>query len=314
MKPYDVISPALTAFLDGLIDYAGMFAPANLALQPAIMNYAHYRHGSDNWMLSRFIIPASRLSELDEALLGLFSADTPLHLALLTTDLQTASAEIGRFLAAHEDRVTINIIETRLSTSITHESQIALDAAMLQRHALPARIFYELPFDAAWDAQLPNLIDTLARHNQLNGADSGFKLRCGGVAAQQFPSSVQVARAITLCRDADITLKCTAGLHHPIRHFDVAVGTMMHGFINVFGGGVLATVHGLDSAELTAIIAEEDADAFRFSAETFSWRDLSADAIQIITARQNRLLSFGSCSFDEPRTDLQTLNLLPLHT
>ena len=88
---------------------------------------------------------------------------------------------------------------------------------------------------------------------------------------------------------------------------------MMHGFINVFGGGILTAAYGLDSAELTAILAEEDAQAFSFSAENFSWRELSADVAQIASARQSRLLSFGSCSFDEPRADLQALNLLPIH-
>ncbi|MCO5192412.1 MAG: hypothetical protein M9928_02570 [Anaerolineae bacterium] len=313
MKTRDAVFPALAALLNGLIDYAGLFPPANLALEPAVANYASYRRGADHWMLARFILPANRLLELDEAILSSFSAEIPLHLSLLTSDLQIDGAQIGRFLTEHKERVTVDIIESRLPATGSCAAFIADNATVLQQLGLSARIFYELPFDANWDTRLPEVITKLAEHNQATGDNSGFKLRCGGIASPMVPSPAQVARAITRCRDADVMLKCTAGLHHPFRHYSDDIDAMMHGFVNVFGGGMLAAVHGLDSAELTAIIAEQDTEAFTFSAETFSWRNLSADAAQIAALRQSRLLSFGSCSFDEPRADLQMLGLLPIH-
>ena len=50
--------PARRAFLDGLIDYAGLFPPAELALEPALDLYGRYRTAPDAWMLGRFLIPA----------------------------------------------------------------------------------------------------------------------------------------------------------------------------------------------------------------------------------------------------------------
>jgi hypothetical protein len=44
--------------LRGLIDYAGLFPPASLALRDAVRNYEKYRSGPHAWMLARFVIPA----------------------------------------------------------------------------------------------------------------------------------------------------------------------------------------------------------------------------------------------------------------
>ena len=58
--------PSLYAFLNGLIDYAGLFPPANLDLQTAIKNYAQYIHSIDSWMLGPFVIPITKLNELSK--------------------------------------------------------------------------------------------------------------------------------------------------------------------------------------------------------------------------------------------------------
>ena len=52
---------SMTALMHGLIDYAGLFPPAGLAMGDAVRNYATYRRGAHAWMLSRFIVPVSRL-------------------------------------------------------------------------------------------------------------------------------------------------------------------------------------------------------------------------------------------------------------
>ena len=61
MKP----AAGLRALLERIIDYAGLFPPAKLPLDDAIKNYARYRRDAEAWMLGRFVIPASRLGELE---------------------------------------------------------------------------------------------------------------------------------------------------------------------------------------------------------------------------------------------------------
>jgi hypothetical protein len=141
-------------------------------------------------------------------------------------------------------------------------------------------------------------------------AAAGLKLRCGGLEPSAFPSPEQVAFVITACRDALVPLKFTAGLHHPLRHYDEGVKTKMHGFLNVFGAGVLAHRHRLDEEQVRAIIADEDPTHFVFDDDCFRWKDYAATVGEIRLARQLAVTSFGSCSFDEPRDDLRTLGLL----
>lgn len=58
------IAPALHAFVEHVIDYAGVFPPASLRLEEAIANYRRYIAGPDSWILNRFVIDASRADQL----------------------------------------------------------------------------------------------------------------------------------------------------------------------------------------------------------------------------------------------------------
>ena len=52
--------------MNGLIDYAGLFPPAKLPLDEAIDEYISHVSDEKEWMLGRFIIPLSKLSELEK--------------------------------------------------------------------------------------------------------------------------------------------------------------------------------------------------------------------------------------------------------
>lgn len=303
-------SKSLQALTTGLIDYAGLFPPASLSLAPAIQNYAHYIQSHDRWMLARFIIPANRLADLSDELMALFSAEYPLYLSLICPNLPDDLALIQSFATKYKDKIRLDIIETRLPVAGDLAQHVANTAVSIQASGLPLRPFYELPFNKTWDDKLETAVSVLATHNQQAETAVGFKLRCGGVEAHMFPSPSQVTRAILLCRGYGVAMKATAGLHHPVRHFDESVNTKMHGFLNVFGGGLLANHLQLDHATLQKIIEDENPASFQFNDQTFAWKDLSIDLSHIETYRQSGLTSYGSCSFDEPREDLQSLGLL----
>jgi hypothetical protein len=143
-----------------------------------------------------------------------------------------------------------------------------------------------------------------------NGRLAGFKLRCGGVTAEAVPSASEVALTLATCRDAVVPIKATAGLHHPIRHFDETVQTKMYGFFNLFGAGILAYAHKLTAVELEPILVDEEPDHFQFEDYTFAWQERTVSGELIEQVRQRGLISYGSCSFDEPREDLQALGWL----
>jgi hypothetical protein len=172
------------------------------------------------------------------------------------------------------------------------------------------RAFYEVPANPAWSKMMFTLVDILAEFNQVHKTEYGLKLRCGGVKAADFPPSVDLTVVLLHCRDVGIALKATAGLHHPIRHFDSSVQAMMHGFLNLFGAGILAQVHRLDAAATQAILDDETAGNFHFTEDTFAWHDFAASVDEIKKVRRESLISYGSCSFEEPYQDLEALGLM----
>ena len=57
-----------------LIDYAGLFPPAQLDMEPAVAEFARQRGSGDAWILSRFVVPLGRLEELENAARDHFNA------------------------------------------------------------------------------------------------------------------------------------------------------------------------------------------------------------------------------------------------
>jgi hypothetical protein len=298
-----MILPSVRAFFAGLIDYAGLFPPAKLPLDRAISNYAKYRAGSDAWMLGRFILPAARLGELD-AHAHLFSSGPPWQFSVLGRGGETAEQfkagiqadldAINAFRALHGAGVLVDGYEVKLPPDeiLAESSQVLAQAGL--------SVFYEIPPTAH-----------LSLFFDMNGDEKGVKLRCGGLEAAAFPTPEQVAHLIDVCRVSGQVLKFTAGLHHPLRHFDRGVQTKMHGFLNVFGAGILAHNLGLTPDQIRQMIEDEDPANFGFDELGFGWKQYHAMTDEIIAARRDFVVSFGSCSFDEPRDDLRALGILP---
>ena len=318
--------PALQALLAGIIDYAGLFPPARLPLDTALPNHLRYRQGPDAWMLARFILPVRRLGELEafaEALAEAAATD-PVRFSVLGS----GGADVGAFtLALEGDRAALDAFRKAHGPyAVADVMEVPWPAALLDADAGAARrfaytvadalaqhtpdVFYEVPVDAALADRLPVLLEAFADFNADRSETLGLKLRTGGLEPNAFPAPAPLALAVVACRDAGVRFKATAGLHHPVRHYDESVQTRMHGFLNVFGGAVLAHAHGLSAASLEEILAEEDAVSFQAVDGVFRWRDLTAEVDAVEQARDRLAASFGSCSFDEPRDDLRALGLL----
>ncbi len=302
--------------LTHLLDYAGLFPPASLPLDAAIRNFTSYLDEAEAPMLARFIISARRLPELTAlaeyfppaltiAALGRGGGTREACLAGLDADL----AEIEIFRQTHGPRVQVDAFETALPAGeldfqIRADTLIHATADALHRAGLT--LFAETPPSELWQERAARLITALSRTAI---PMAGFKLRTGGVEAHQFPSPETVAWAISACRDSAVPLKCTAGLHHPIRHYNASVQTKMHGFLNVFGAAILAEAHNLTPAELIPILTDEESANFTLDDDGFGWKHLRATNQQIAVSRR-AAVSFGTCSFDEPREDLMALGLL----
>ncbi|OIR12242.1 MAG: hypothetical protein BEU05_03285 [Marine Group III euryarchaeote CG-Bathy2] len=288
-----------------MVDYAGLFPPAQLPLEAAVREYAAHLGDAEAWMLGRFIIPAQRLEELEPhlgefpetlriAALGQGGRSEDEYLKNIDADL----AAIEAFRAAHGDSVAVESFEARLPPLPVSGTFVAAVAERLRGAGLAQ--FHEFAVD-------DHLEPTLAA---LAGASAGAKLRCGGVSAGAFPAPEQVARFIIAARDAGVTTKFTAGLHHPVRHFDDSVGTETHGFLNLYVGGMLAHTAGLNWQELAGIITDQSPDAFALTGVGVEWRGRLVRSEDVARLRENALLGQGSCSFAEPVADLRDMGWL----
>ncbi len=316
---------SLRAFLDKIIDYAGTYPPANLDLKTAFNNYLDYTGNSQyNWILSKFVCAASKLDELDnlvqnkeielthEVSLSVLGSSS-VHTSEFQDSIEHDISVISGFSNRYKRKIKISAFEVRLPGDLFSIGgddalfyvikQSADSIEKITGKALP--VFFEAPPDE----NLISLAGAISRYNG-PGNSAGYKLRTGGVEAAAFPASKSISFAIRTCYDYRIPVKFTAGLHHPIRHYNDEVKTKMHGFINVFGAGILNRCLGTTEDMMTEILEDEVVGNFHFSDSSFGWKQYRVLTSRIKEVRGQLLISFGSCSFDEPVDDLKNLNLL----
>jgi hypothetical protein len=130
-------------------------------------------------------------------------------------------------------------------------------------------------------------------------ASSAFaaKFRTGGLTPEAFPTEIDLAEGIgEVCRRG-LSFKCTAGLHHAIRHTASDTGFEHHGFLNILAA--TAAAEGEQPSEaIASILSERDASTM-------------TELIGMIgDSTRGRFLSFGTCDISEPIADLVELGLL----
>lgn len=303
-------------FLENLIDYAGLFPPANLSLTEAVTNYASYINSEDDWMLGPFVLPVTRINEI-HVYENLFSSQKPLLLSIVgrkseseqefVAQLKEDFAQINSFMLNSVQWLRIDAFEAALPPivpNIKFLESISAEAAKLEM-----KVFCEVPLlkNQDWKKELTSTLDQIASFNINKKNKLGVKLRTGGIQAEMFPSAEQVAFVLGLCRERNLALKFTAGLHHPIRMFRNEVNTKMHGFLNIFLGGMLAYSNNLEEETIVEILSDENKAHFSISPDRLSWRNFSITSQEIKVLRKSSLCSFGSCSFVEPRDEFEEL-------
>lgn len=303
------VSASLRALLDQAIDYAGMFPPCALALEPALRNQASYVRSPEAPMLNGFVLSVGQFDAATQ-FLSEFDRHHPLRVAALGPKTTSADA----FLNALANSATAIRLFSKIDTDLASVSHLEMflpedvDSASLKEASVIADelpVFWEAPPDRA-----EQTVALIAGHNSdENTAIFGYKLRTGGVTADAFPASAQLARALVSAATHQLPIKFTAGLHHPIRQFRDEVKTKMHGFLNVLGAAVLAMEYQWNADQVVTMLDDENPHSFSFTDNFFAWREWKIDT-ERLQYRCKFVRSFGSCSFDEPREDLRALGFL----
>jgi hypothetical protein len=308
------------AFFKKLIDYAGLFPPTQLPLEEAIHHYASYIHSCEAWMIGPFVCPASQLEKL-EPYLELFSSEKPLAISALGRKAENERetiklfkddlASIEHFQLKHGTKVRVNQFELPLpSLNITAEFMNEVGKRSSRHHIT---CYCEFPIhknDRFWEQKLAKTALLISQQNQSRFYSIGGKLRTGGIKASLIPDSNIVGSFIYHCKEHKVPVKFTAGLHHPVRLYRSEVQADMHGFVNVFVAGLMAYQHHLDKESITEILQEKDAKFFSFQNEKITWRHLEISTKEIMRLRKEYLHSYGSCSFETPRSEFKDLNMI----
>lgn len=288
--------------LSEIVDYAGLFPPSALSMAEAVINYATYKNSNYDWMLGRFVVPLSRLPEFLESGRDFFSRDkTSLwRLSVLAgEDIGETVRQIEDFNVENAPHVVCDAIETKADASWLIENVA---------EAVPPNfaVYFEIPLGD----DLADLVSTLAINKQR------AKIRTGGITEDAFPKAEQIIRFMRTCLAANVPFKATAGLHHPLRCYKPltyelnAPETVMNGFLNLFlAAGFLR--QGYKQSLISEILEDEWVESFLFDDNGVLWRqEYFISTSQLRHLREKNIISFGSCSFEEPITDLQEIGLL----
>jgi hypothetical protein len=308
--PLVSISPVLSRLLSKSIDYAGLFPPASLPLSEAVEMFKLYLNGRESWLISSIVLPIDRLTEAA----GSWD-DTPFRLTAIprrTEDsklwldrLQEDCGHLRSFLAAHP-QAALQALEIPLPKP-GGADEIAKRVEELAPLVNGYRVFLELPpGETSFREELAAMIAALG-HYRL--PFWGLKLRIGGTVPGAFPSTFTVAEVLAMVRDHRVPIKFTAGLHHPLRHWNNDLGAHMHGFINVLMAAMFAHACRLPLKNIEAILADERSKNFVFNGNVARWLDLPIRT-ELVEDLRRLIVGFGSCSVDEPLHDLRALGWL----
>ncbi|PRY49621.1 hypothetical protein LY71_10565 [Geodermatophilus tzadiensis] len=271
----------MTTLFDGLFDDAALFPPGDAPMAAAVPAHRELRTRLGD-LVGPFVVPATRLDELSVHL----DVGPAFGISLIVSagDLPAATRRVedpGLHLAAVE-------------VPVVADAEAAAEAVRALDEVLPATVpaAIEVPRSAARD----EVLDVLA------GTRYRAKLRTGGVRPELFPSAAELAETLHACIARDVAFKCTAGLHHAVRHTDPATGFEHHGFLNL-----LLAVSAMSAGAPPQIAAEHlrDSDASRMVAALRTWPPQRCERARAL------FTSFGTCSVLEPVDDLVALDLLP---
>ncbi|HZB27625.1 MAG TPA: hypothetical protein VE282_03605 [Gemmatimonadales bacterium] len=292
---------AIHVLLRNAIDYAGLFPPAALDMEAAVENYAEYRRGGESWALGRFVVPAGRLSEFSHASNRYDAAPTPAERWQLAA---LAGSDLDADLAAIED------FNQRSPLAQVDTLEVKSDSAervgdIMRRLTGHLQTYVEIPVDR-------DPTQLLAMIRRMGGR---AKVRTGGITRDAFPTSSTLIRFVAACVRSRVPFKATAGLHHPVRaeyrltYAPDSERSPMFGFLNLFLAAAFLHV-GMDEQQAEEVLQESSPAAIRIEEEAISWKGRRLDLHELRQARQEVMVSFGSCSFTEPLSELQSLQPL----
>lgn len=298
------------AFQQQLIDYAGIFPPAQLPVEEALENFVKYQNDEESWKLNTFILSLDQAVKAKELILQQDGQQIPLSITIpkieeahFSSKMKAITNQLLELKAELAARASIVAIEMPLpSTNLPVLQEVV---QLLQQ--LDVRVYCEIPILGRPLEEVGQDVVAIKQTNEQFNITLGLKFRTGGIIKELFPTPKELAHAITLGATQQLPIKFTAGLHHPIRMYRSEVEDRMFGFVNVIFATLVAYLQKADLHTISAILSEEDATAFLITQEKIEWQSVTVHENEVVKLREQFDMCFGSCSFDEPTTEFQQL-------
>ncbi|WP_204293811.1 hypothetical protein [Actinoplanes campanulatus] len=265
----------------GLVDDACLLPPSPVGLDDAVLKHQEHITSWYSDLIGSLLMPASllgteRVPRLTAALIG----DVPAAALPNTVEKLRSSGVLVRHLEAAVARRGEDP-QPGLATLRTFAAAGT---------GLP--LYAEIPLSWGLLAALDSVAEARA-----DGVPIAPKFRVGGLAAELFPTPVELAAVICACRDRELPFKLAAGMRHATRHTDPETGFTHHGFLNVLVATVIAAGGG-EVAEVAEALAATHPVPLVEPARTH--RD----------GPRPLFVGFGAANVVEPLTELVRLGLI----
>lgn len=275
----------IPALFTRLVDDAAVFPPGSSPLPEAIIGHREHRAAWYAELVGPLLLPSSALPDAARLLEPGERFDVGLIGDAGVDALPGALDAAGPGLVIGQVEVAVAKRGEDPEPGLRRLLAVLADRPSLAGYA-------EIPLTWGLLAALDAVAEARAA-----GLAVAAKFRTGGLAAELFPTPVELAAVICACRDRELPFKLTAGLHNAIRHTDPETGFVHHGFLNVLVG-TAAAVDGAEVADVAELLAATD----------------PVPLIEPARASRERprplWIGFGSCSVVEPLTDLIRLGLV----
>jgi len=279
-----VTRAVLAALFEGLFDDAALFPPESLRMPDAVRGHAGHRLSWYADMVGPFVCNAPRLRPLDHQ--AAQCALAPIDVAVVVPGGIDAVAQALDIIATCE-RLKLAALEVPVGYRRIPDVLRAL--APLTRRQVP--VFVEIPAARVTEDAV----------HELNALGLRLKLRTGSTTVDAFCPESVLAAPIVLCAAERLAFKCTAGLHHAVRHRHFSTLLEHHGFLNIALAARVAASTG-SVATTAAVLAERDSQEVLRRVVELS----SAD----VTAIRALFGSFGTCSIVDPIAELTAMGLV----
>ncbi|QCW52258.1 hypothetical protein FE634_20800 [Nocardioides dongxiaopingii] len=262
-----------------LVDDAAIFPPGLAPLPDAVAAHAAHLRSDHAALVGPFLVDAARLDDLGALAPAGLAVSVVVPAPDAVTDVVARAGAAGLVLAG---------LEVKLGGAGAPGAQVAQVAELSAGSGVPTHVEVPRVTDPAW----PAVLDAVLAHGLR------LKFRTGGTEAAAFPFEAEVGGWIEAAVAHGVPFKCTAGLHHAVRHTGPATGFEHHGYLNI----LLATARALAGAPVAPVLAERDGPALARAVALLPPEDL--------LAARAAFTSYGSCSILEPLEDLTALHLL----